>query len=49
MDRWVACVWGVDCDTHREALAEIQRLREERDSAEARLADILEFVTEKAA
>lgn len=29
MDRWVACVYGVDCETHRQALEEIQRLRDE--------------------
>lgn len=29
MDRWAACVFGVDCETHRGALDEIQQLREE--------------------
>jgi hypothetical protein len=29
MDRWVSCTWGVDCETHRQALSEIQQLRDD--------------------
>lgn len=37
MDQWITCAWGVDCETHRAALDEIQRLREERDAGEHRV------------
>lgn len=33
MDSWVNCVYGVDCETHRQALSEIQQLRDDLNAA----------------
>lgn len=32
MDRWVACAFGVDCETHRAVLEELQQRRDELET-----------------
>jgi hypothetical protein len=49
MDEWINCAYGVDCDTHRRALGEIQKLRDEVDDLNRRIDKIHKFVTEQAA
>jgi hypothetical protein len=34
LDRWLNCVYGVDCATHRLALEEIQQLRKDLAAAD---------------
>ena len=49
MDSWVNCAFGVDCETHRAALSEIQRLRDEVADLHTRLDKIHAVVLEHAA
>jgi hypothetical protein len=49
MDSWVNCAFGVDCETHRQALSEIQRLRDEVMDLHLRLDRIHACVLEYAA
>jgi heme oxygenase len=48
MDAWLNCVYGVDCETHRQALSEIQKLRDEVNDLHKRLDKIHAFVLEQA-
>lgn len=48
MDAWINCAYGVDCDTHRQALREIQQLRDEADDLHKRLDKIHAVVLEQA-
>lgn len=45
MDRWVASAFGVDAETYREVLAELQLLRSERSELESQVWKLEDEVT----